>query len=76
MASRLPQMSANELIKILSKIGFNVLRQEGSHIFLRHQDGRTTTVPNHPGDKLDRSLLNKILKKDVEISRDEFEELL
>ena len=61
--AKLPQLTATQLIKILDKIGFKVMRQEGSHIFLRHFDGRTTVVPNHPGEKLDRGLLNKILKK-------------
>lgn len=73
---KLPLISANELIKILSKIGFEIMRQSGSHIFLRHQDGRTTVVPNHPGEKIDRGLLNKIIKKDLQISREEFEKLL
>lgn len=73
--ARLPQLTA-ELIKIFSKIGFKITRQTGSHIFLRHEDGRTTVTPNHPGEKLDRGLLNKILKKDIQISREEFEELL
>lgn len=31
---------------------------------------------NHPGEKLDRGLLLKIIKKDIEISREEFERLL
>ena len=44
--------------------------------FLRHEDGRTTVVPNHPGEKLDRGLLNKILRKDIGISREEFMKLL
>ena len=74
--AKLPLISAIELIKIFKKIGFKVTRQEGSHIFLRHEDGRTTTVPNHPGEKLDRGLLNKIIKKDIKISREEFENLL
>jgi predicted RNA binding protein YcfA (HicA-like mRNA interferase family) len=74
--AKLPQISAIEFLKILNKIGFKVLRQVGSHIFLKHDDGRTTTVPNHPGEKLDRGLLNKILKKDIQISREEFEKLL
>ena len=70
--SKLPQLTAVELIKILLRIGFKALRQEGSHIFLRHGDGRTTVVPNHPGRKLDRGLLNKIIRKDIQISREEF----
>lgn len=74
--NRLPQISAIKLIKIINKIGFKVTRQSGSHVFLRHEDGRTTVVPNHPGENLDRGLLNKILKKDVQISRKDFERLL
>lgn len=74
--ARLPQLTAIQLIKILSSIGFKVMRQDGSHIFLRHEDNRTTVVPNHPGEKLDRELLLKIIKKDVQISRKEFEKLL
>ena len=74
--SKLPQLTAVELIKALTKAGFKALRQEGSHIFLRHDDGRTTVVPNHPGRKLDRGLLNKIIRKDIQISREEFMQLL
>ncbi len=52
------------------------MRQKGSHVFLRHFDGRTIVIPNHPGEKLDRGLLNKIIKKDLQINREEFERLL
>jgi len=70
--SKLPLLSANEIIKALQKMGFKKLRQEGSHVFLQHSDGRTTVVPNHPGEDVDRGLLNKILKKDLGIEREEF----
>jgi len=42
---------------------------------MNHKDGRTTVVPNHPGEKLDRGLLNKILRKDLGISRKDFEKI-
>ncbi len=74
--SKLPLLTAIELSKILNQIGFEKIRQEGSHMFFRHPDGRTTVVPNHPGEKLDRGLLNKIIKKDVCISREEFMKLV
>lgn len=72
----LPQLTAIELVKILRKIGFEIIRQKGSHMFMRHADGRTTVVPNHPGEKLDRGLLNKIIKKDIQLTKEEFEKLL
>jgi len=68
----LPLLSAKNLFKVLQKLGFKKIRQEGSHVFFRHLDGRTTLIPNHPGEKVDRGLLNKIIKKDLQISREEF----
>lgn len=56
--SKLPVLDAKELIKILSKIGFRKIRQEGSHIFFEHPDGRTTVVPVHAGEVIDRGILN------------------
>ena len=71
-----PLMNANELAKILKKLGFVFIRQEGSHMFFEHPDGRTTVIPNHPGQDIGRGLLGKIVKYDLQISREEFEELL
>ena len=53
-------------------MGFELVRQEGSHMFFRHEDGRTTIIPNHGGDEIDRGLLNKIIRKDLAINREEF----
>ncbi len=74
--AKLPCLSAIELSKILKKLGFQFIRQEGSHMFFKHQDGRTTVVPNHPGEDLGPGLLLKIIKKDLQISREEFEKYL
>jgi len=41
-------------------------------MFFMHPDGRSTLVPNHPGEKIDRGLLNKIVKKDLRMEREEF----
>jgi len=69
---KLPLISAREFFKVLEKLNFKKLRQKGSHVFFKHLDGRTTIVPSHPGEKLDRGLLNKIIKKDLKMSRREF----
>ena len=73
---KLPRLTAVELAKIIEKIGFRPVRQEGSHIFFKHNDGRTTVIPNHPGEEIGIGLLTKIIKKDLMISREEFEKLL
>lgn len=41
-------------------------------MFFRHPDGRTTLVPVHPTEEIDRGLLNKIIKKDLKMTREEF----
>ncbi len=70
--TKLPLLKASELAKILKKLGFEFKRQEGSHMFFEHSDGRTTVVPNHPGEEIDRGLLTKIIKHDLQMSREEF----
>ena len=69
---KLPLLTAKELAKVLAKLGFKFKRQEGSHMFFEHQDGRTTIIPNHPNEDIDRGLLNKIVKHDLKITRGEF----
>lgn len=73
---KLPQLTANELVKIIKKIGFEFVRQRGSHMFFKHSDGRTTTIPNHPGEEIGPGLLNKIIKDELKITREEFEKYL
>lgn len=70
--SKLPLLTAVEFGKVLKRLGFVLKRQKGSHMFFEHPDGRTTLVPNHPGEKIDRGLLNKIIKHDLRIGREEF----
>ncbi|MEN8123127.1 MAG: type II toxin-antitoxin system HicA family toxin [Bacteroidota bacterium] len=70
---KLPRLSGKKLIKILSKIGFESVRQRGSHIFLRHLDCRTTVVPNHK--EIDRGTLLEIIRQ-IKLSKKEFIDLL
>lgn len=70
--SKLPLLTAKELIKILIAIGFECKRQKGSHMFFQHKNGRTTVVPNHQGEQIDRGLLNKIIKQDLQMNVNDF----
>jgi len=45
----LPSLTGKELLSVLKKAGFEVLRAKGSHHFLHHRDGRSTVVPVHSG---------------------------
>ena len=44
---KLPPVSGQEAIRTLQKLGFFQARQRGSHVVLRHPDGRGCVVPNH-----------------------------
>ncbi|MFT4344173.1 MAG: type II toxin-antitoxin system HicA family toxin [Candidatus Woesearchaeota archaeon] len=69
---KLPQISGNELCKIIEKYGFIHTHTTGSHKILKHDDGRRTTIPCHANEQIGPGLLNKIIKKDLGISREEF----
>jgi predicted RNA binding protein YcfA (HicA-like mRNA interferase family) len=68
---KLPIITAHIIIDFLKRIGFEQVRQKGSHKFFKHPDGRTATVPDHRGEDLGRGITAKILK-DIEITREEF----
>ena len=61
MANKIPVIRATQLSKTIQKMGFTFIRQKGSHMFYAHADGRTTVIPNHPSETLDRGLLLKIV---------------
>jgi len=59
--SKLPSLTGKEIVSLLKKAGFAMERQRGSHVFLRHKDGRATVVP---------------ILRDVEMTKDELLKIL
>jgi predicted RNA binding protein YcfA (HicA-like mRNA interferase family) len=57
---KLPVLKPLEVIAILKRLGFEEVRQRGSHKQFRHPDGRGTTVPVHKGRDISPTLLRKI----------------
>ena len=55
-----PVLKPQEVVQILRGLGFEEVRQRGSHKQFRHADGRVTTVPFHKGRDISPSLLRKI----------------
>lgn len=62
MSPRLPALTGRQVISVLERHGFVTVRQSGSHVILRHSDGRRVTVPMHAGRDLGRGLLRQILR--------------
>ncbi len=73
--SKFPSLTGKQVVAALKKAGFVVERQKGSHVFLRHPDGRTTVVPIHPGETIGPGLLTKILR-DAELLKSDLTKLL
>jgi mRNA interferase HicA len=72
---RLPMVNPKEIIAVLIRKGFQIDRQTGSHVILRHPvTKRQTLVAIHPGD-LPRSTMKKIFKQ-AGLTEKEFSELL
>ena len=73
--TRLPRLTGAELIAALAKAGSEVIRERGSHHFLRHPDGRSTVIPAHSGEGLGPGITSKILR-DCDLSADALRDLL
>ena len=73
--SKLPPLTGKQVINVLGKAGFMAIRQRGSHVYLIHDDGRSTVVPVHARESIGIGLMRKILR-DAELSRDEFMALI
>jgi len=59
--SRLPVLKPREVVSILNDLGFEEVRQRGSHKQFRHSDGRQTTVPFHGSRDPSPILLRQII---------------
>ncbi len=71
MSQRLPRVTADEVIRVIEKVGFTLARQSGSHRIYRSSAGKRITVPYHKGKILHPKVLASILK-DANLSREEF----
>ncbi len=62
---KLRVLSGKEVVKILSKFGFEVVSQRGSHVKLRRvlpdRTKQTLTIPLH--DELDKGTLKAIIRQ-------------
>ncbi len=62
-----------DVLRVLLRIGFAQARQTGSHLILRHADGRQVVVPMHPGE-LPMGTFRNILKQ-AHLTPDEYDRL-
>jgi predicted RNA binding protein YcfA (HicA-like mRNA interferase family) len=66
---KLPLLSAKEVLAALKRLGFVEVHRKGSHLKMKHPDGRVIVFPFH--DEVDRYTLKGALR-DAEIDVAEF----
>jgi predicted RNA binding protein YcfA (HicA-like mRNA interferase family) len=69
-------LSGKDFIRLLEKMGFVVVRINGSHHRLKHEDGRVTTIAVHKNDDLPKGLMRKIIREDLKLDLEDFEKLV
>jgi predicted RNA binding protein YcfA (HicA-like mRNA interferase family) len=67
----IPVLKPSEVVEILRKLGFELVRQRGSHQQFRDAKGRCTTVPFHKGRDKSPPLLRQIVK-DIGMTLEDF----
>jgi len=73
--SKLPRVSGREVVTAFARIGYEVDRQRGSHVVLRHRDPphRRLVVPDHR--EVAKGTLRKLIRE-AGLTVDEFSELV
>ena len=69
--TKLPPLKAREVVKGLQTLGFEKVRQKGSHAIFHHLDCRRVPIPIHPAKSISPYFLSDILKQ-LGINEDEF----
>jgi predicted RNA binding protein YcfA (HicA-like mRNA interferase family) len=68
----LPIIRGKNLVTFLEKLGFTIIRQRGSHVRMKSDDGRYTSIPVHSGEDIPKGLLRKIIREDLEMTLEDF----
>ncbi len=66
---RLPLLSGREVLAALERLGFVEVHRKGSHLKMKHADGRTIVFPFH--DEVDRYTLKGALR-DASVATEDF----
>ena len=61
MGSQFPRVTAREIISVVERLGFVLVRQSGSHKIYKNAAGRRVTVPFHGAKILHPKVLKRIL---------------
>jgi len=66
---KLPLLSGRQVLSALRRLGFEELHRKGTHVKMKHPDGRVIVFPYH--DEVDRFTLKGALR-DADVDLTEF----
>jgi predicted RNA binding protein YcfA (HicA-like mRNA interferase family) len=66
---KLPVLSGRQVLAALKRLGFSEVHRKGSHVKMKHTDGRIIVFPFH--DEVDRYTLKGALR-DADVDLGEF----
>lgn len=66
---KIPLLSGHDVLRALKRMGFKEVHRKGSHVKMKHPDGRKIVFPYH--NEVDRYTLKGALK-DAEVNIEEF----
>ena len=72
--TRITVVPAKKMAAILRDLGFEFIRQRGSHAYYRHPGGRGVVVPMHSGEDLGKGLIRQILRT-IDLSVQDYERI-
>lgn len=70
-----PRITADKLIRVVEKLGFELVRQSGSHKIYKNKEGIRVTIPYHSKKTLHPKLVKQALK-DLELTPEQLKKLL
>ena len=74
MSDKLASITAKKALKKLQKAGFIENHQRGSHLVLKHSDGRIVVLPMHSKD-IPKGTLYSIIIHQAKLSLEEWKNL-
>ncbi|WP_419926424.1 type II toxin-antitoxin system HicA family toxin [Candidatus Poriferisocius sp.] len=74
--SRFPAFKPDQVLRLLRRIGYQKVRQRGSHVLLRAEGRRPIILPLHKGRTVKPKHLRAMLADKAGLSDDEIEALL
>jgi predicted RNA binding protein YcfA (HicA-like mRNA interferase family) len=69
--SKFPAVKASDFIRVITKFGYQLHRQKGSHAIYKNSSGRRVVVPIHSKKDLKPGTLLGMIK-DIGLEKDEF----